>query len=192
MTEQLPMQGPTKADCPDNCGLFGTLKKPFKDGVRHVRGCKCKQCGGRRVKSTGAISQRADRRMLKIPYISSIRTGHEEYDGGTVLRESKSGKQVKPLHTAFTKAEKRALDLWAAEVDIKELGPLLTAYLKAETQSNASRRIGDTRPFLMMARLQPEGKEAIVTFRAKDDQAFRDMVAALAKQLGLFDEELPP
>jgi hypothetical protein len=150
-----------KIDCPDGCGLFGVPAKPFKDGTVHVRGCArsgCKQCRGRASKRTGGKAQRTARKLLAVPVTSSIRTGHEEFDGGLVRFECKSGAQIRPLVTAFTKAEK---------------------------QSEAARAVGDTRPTVVMALLQPEGKEAIVSFRVRNDDDMRSTVAAMAMQLGL-------
>ena len=89
---------------------------------------------------------------------SSIHTGHEEFAGGLVRFECKSGAQVGPMITAFTKAEK---------------------------QSETARAIGYTRPTVVMALLQPEGKEAIVSFRVRSGDDMRVTVAAMAMQLGL-------
>jgi hypothetical protein len=152
-----------KQDCPDGCGAFGLLAKPFKDGTQHVRGCArsgCKQCRGRASKRTGGKAQRTAGKLLAVPVTSSIRTGHEEFAGGLVRFESKSGAQIRPMVTAFTKAER---------------------------QSEAARAIGDTRPTVVMALLQPEGKEAIVSFRVRSDDDMRATVAALAIQLGLIE-----
>jgi hypothetical protein len=150
-----------KIDCPCGCSAFGLLAKPFKDGTAHVRGCArsgCKQCRGRASKRTGGKAQRTARKLLAVPVVSSIRTGHEEFDGGLVRFECKSGAQV---------------------------GPMITAFSKAEKQSEAARAHGDTRPTVVMALLQPEGKEAIVSFRVRGDDEMRATVAALATQLGL-------
>jgi hypothetical protein len=91
---------------------------------------------------------------------SSIRTGHEEFDGGLFRFESKSGAQIRPLATAFTKAEK---------------------------QSESARAHGDVRPTVATALLHPEGKEAIVSFRVRGFDDMRATVAALAIQLGLVE-----
>jgi hypothetical protein len=44
-----------------------------------------------------------------------------------------------------------------------------------------------TRPTVVMALLQPEGKEAIVSFRVRRDDDMRATVAAMAMQLGLIE-----
>jgi hypothetical protein len=152
-----------KQACRCGCPAFGLLAKPFKDGTQHVRGCArsgCKQCRGRASKRTGGKAQRTAGKLLAVPVTSSIRTGHEEHQGGTVRFEVKSGAQIRPAVTAFTKAEK---------------------------QSEAARAIGDNRPTVVMALLQPEGKEAIVSFRVRNDDDMRSTVAALALQLGVVD-----
>jgi hypothetical protein len=95
---------------------------------------------------------------LAVPVVSTIYTGHEEHASGLVRFEAKSGAQIRPLVTAFT---------------------------KAEAQSEAARAVGDTRPTVVMALLQPEGKEAIVAFRARSEDQMRVTVAALATQLGI-------
>lgn len=96
--------------------------------------------------------------MLNAPYASSLRTGHEEHHGGLLRWESKSGAQVRPMFTAFEKAEK---------------------------QAEANRSFGDNRPFVMTARVQPHSKEAIMTFRVRNNDDLKTIVAALAEQLGL-------
>jgi hypothetical protein len=113
---------------------------------------------GRRSKRTGGKAQRTARKLLAVPVTNGIKTGHEEHAGGLVRFEAKSGAQIRPLVTAFTKAEK---------------------------QSEAARAIGDTRPTVVMALLQPEGKEAIVAFRASNALQMRETVYALAVQMGL-------
>ena len=68
----------------------------------------CQQCRGRASKRTGGKAQRTARKLLAVPVTSSIHTGHEEFAGGLVRFECKSGAQVGPLITAFTKAEKQS------------------------------------------------------------------------------------
>jgi hypothetical protein len=145
--------------CPCSCGVEGPLQsRQYKDGTQHVRRCPCRQCIGRRSKRTGGKAQRTARKLLAVPVTNGIKTGHEEHAGGLVRFEAKSGAQIRPLVTAFT---------------------------KAEMQSEAARAIGDTRPTVVMALLQPEGKEAIVAFRASHALQMRETVAAMAMQLGL-------
>lgn len=114
-------------DCECGCGLAGTAKKPNRAGVRCVRGCKCRSCMGRANKRKGLRKQAKAVTALGIPR-SSIHPGHEEFLGGAVRVEVKSGGQVKPA---------------------------VTAYLRCEAQSEEQRPIGDHRPFCAVA--MPDG-----------------------------------
>jgi hypothetical protein len=62
--------------------------------------------------------------------------------------------------------------------------PMYTAYLKAEAQSEAARARGDLRPFVMAARMNPQGKDGLVVFR---ESKLEETVYALAVQLGLIE-----
>jgi hypothetical protein len=62
---------------------------------------------------------------------------------------------------------------------------MITAFAKAEKQSEAARAIGDTRPTVIMALLPPEGKEAIMSVRIRNDDEMRAFAAALATQVGV-------
>jgi hypothetical protein len=64
--------------------------------------------------------------------------------------------------------------------------PMFTAYAKAEAQSELQRPVGDTRPFVMAARVQPESKDGLIVIR---ESRLSETVYALAMQLGLFDIE---
>lgn len=116
MTDQLPYQGPRKGECACGCGLFGSLGK--RD---HVRGCKCKQCLGRRNRAKGDAKARRARKMLNL---YGANTRHEEHWRGAVRVEVKAGAQIEPIYTRF---------------------------LKAEKQSDQGAPIGDIRPFAMIA-----------------------------------------
>jgi hypothetical protein len=145
--------------CSCGCEVEGPLQtRQYKDGSLHVRRCPCKQCMGRRSKRTGGKAQRTAKKLLAVPTTSTIHTGHEEFAGGLVRFECKSGAQIRPMVTAFS---------------------------KAEAQSEAARAIGDTRPTVVMALLQPEGQEAIIAFRARNAGQMKETIAALAIQLGL-------
>lgn len=83
-----------------------------------------------------------------------MRPGHEEHLPGSVRIEVKSGAQA---------------------------GPVWTAYLKSEAQSEAARSIGDTRPFV--ASFEPKGtSDGLVVFRRSK---LLETVAAMAEQLGI-------
>lgn len=128
--EILPFQGPEKGlcECADNCGAFGTLKRPWADGSRCVaRQCKCRRCMGKANKRKGQSKQRKAAKAVGI-VVNRTGAGHEENYGGSLRIEAKSGAQVGPIHTR---------------------------YLNARAQSEAARPIGDHRPFAFMA--MPDG-----------------------------------
>lgn len=103
----------------DTCDLYGTLKKPWVDGTRCVRGCRCSRCRGKTNRRKGDAKARAARKALGLPGVNSR---HEEHVGGPVRWEAKAGKQVQPV--------------W-------------NVYRRARAQSEASRPVGDTRPFVL-------------------------------------------
>lgn len=122
MTDQLPLPGPDKIDCPDGCGKFG---RPTRNG--HVQGCKgppgqpCRSCLGRRSRRNGKTRQRAARKALGIPGLS-LGADEEELWRGHVRVEVKSGH--------------------------RDTVPIDTRYRAMRAQSDAARAIGDNRPFL--------------------------------------------
>lgn len=153
MSEALLLPGPEKDSCQCGCGLFGTLKRPNRAGVRCVRGCRCKSCLGRRTRRTGQERQRRAQKALGIEG-SALGANHEENWRGAVRVEVKSQGFAKPILTKFS--------LMAA-------------------QSEASRPIGDNRPFVAIA--EPPGVTwGIVMFRT---DKLEETVAALARQMGL-------
>jgi hypothetical protein len=105
----------------DGCELFGTLGKADRNGRRHVRGCGCPVCRGRRNRRKGDDKARRARKALGL---AGANTRHEELWGGPVRVESKAGAQVKPIWTRFR---------------------------DARAQSELARPIGDHRPFVFMA-----------------------------------------
>lgn len=120
MTDQLPLPGPAKGPCEcgmDDCELFGTLGKPDSRGLRHIRGCGCNRCKGRRNRTKGDRKARQARKRLAI---GGVNSRHEELFGGALRVEVKAGGQIAPAFTAF---------------------------VHCEQQSEAARPIGDTRPF---------------------------------------------
>jgi hypothetical protein len=118
------LPGPAKGSCEcgrEGCELYGTLKKPDRNGKRHVRGCECPVCRGRNNRSKGDSKARRARKALNIPGANSR---HEEVWGGNIRVEIKAGAQV---------------------------GPIATRFDTARAQSEAARAIGDHRPFVMVA-----------------------------------------
>lgn len=115
--------------CGCGCGVFGTLKRPWRDGSQCVaRRCSCKRCRGRQAAKRGRSKQSQAATALGIPK-STIHPGHEEHFAGALRIEVKSG--------------------------ARDTRPAFTAYLRCEAQSEASRAVGDHRPFAAV--LMPEG-----------------------------------
>lgn len=111
-----------QGDCGCGCGVYGTLKKPWRDQTRCVaRLCRCFRCRGRNNRAKGDAKARKARKALGA--IGAM-SRHEEHWGGALRIEAKAGAQV---------------------------GPILTRYLAAKNQSEAARPLGDTRPFVMAA-----------------------------------------
>ena len=133
-----------KGECGCGCGLFGTLKKPNRAGIRCVkRDCKCASCRGRANKRKGQRKQASAVTALGIPR-SSIHPGHEEFLPGSLRVEVKAGAQIKPA---------------------------VTAYLRCEAQSEAERPIGDHRPFAAV--MMPDGtKDGLVVVRLSNLNEF--------------------
>lgn len=141
-------------ECPNpDCVLFGTPKRPNRAGVRCVRGCTCPSCRGRANKRKGQRKQAAAVTALGIPR-SSIHPGHEEFLPGSLRVEVKATK--------------------------REAGPVMTAYLRCESQSEAERPIGDHRPFAAV--MMPEGtKDGLVVVRLSN---LHEFVAAMVENWG--------
>ena len=156
MTDQLPHQGPDKGECQgdrsrctrSDCPLFGSLLKPSRDGNRRIRGCGDPSARGKRNKQKGQRTQRRIANRLNIP--AGIGGGNEETWRSQLRLEVKAGAQVRPA---------------------------ITAYLKQKAQSEASRPIGDNRPFAAIASHE---NVDIVMFEL---DAIRDIVAALEEHL---------
>lgn len=152
MTEHWSDLKPPPDVCGCGCGLVGVLRvKQWSDGSRCVkRGCTCRRCLGKRNRSKGDDRARRGRKALGIP---GANTRHEEHLGGTVRWEAKAGAQIQPMWTAF---------------------------LKAWSQSEQARPIGDHRPFVMTA--APDNtKEQLFACRLSD---LPEVVAALYEQIG--------
>jgi hypothetical protein len=158
MSEVEPNFKPEIAPCVCGCGVEARpVLKAFKDGSRHAKGCDCRQCKGRRSRKTGLEAQRRAAKRLGVPAVNSMRPSNEELYPGLVRTEVKSGAIVRPMYTA---------------------------YLKAEAQSEAARARGDLRPFVMAARMNPQGKDGLIVFR---ESKLEETVYALAVQLGLIE-----
>lgn len=133
------LPGPTKGpcECRDDCGLFGTLGRPDSDDRRHVRGCCCRSCKGRRARRGGLAKQRLARKRLGIAG-PSLGADHEENWRGAVRVEVKSGS--------------------------REATPVQIRYLACEKQAEAGRAIGDNREFVAIF-MPPGTSEGFVVVR---------------------------
>lgn len=121
----------------DDCALYGTLGRADRNGRRHVRGCLCAVCRGRRNRRKGQRKQAAAVTALGIPR-SSLHPGHEELLGGTVRVEVKAGGRI--------------------------ANPVWTRFRDCERQSEAHRPIGDHRPFAAV--YMPDGeRDGLVVVR---------------------------
>lgn len=150
-----------KQECPCSCGAFGTLKKKFSDGTQHVKGCdtkKCAKCRGRNIKRGGQAGQRSAAKRAGVKKIGSFYAGHEEMMDGETRIEIKTGAQIQPMVTAFD---------------------------KHKAQSDAAKRIGDNRPFVLHVKPSPEGKRQLTTFESFSDEEYRNVVYALAVHAGV-------
>lgn len=159
MSEVTPNFKPDAEACPCSCGTVGRPQKKLrKDGLFHVQRCPCVRCKGARVRKGGLAAQRTAAKRLGVPMMGSMRPGNEEDYAGLLRMESKAGAQVRPMFTAF---------------------------LKAESQSEAQRPHGDNRPFVMAARITPQANDGLVVIR---ESRLQETVYALAVQLGLIEE----
>jgi hypothetical protein len=141
-----------QGDCGCGCGKWGTYRvKTWSNGIRCVRTCStCNQCRGKRSRSKGDAKASQVRRILGA---TGAATRHEEGWGGALRIEVKSGAQV---------------------------GPILTRYRDAKNQSEASRPIGDNRPFVFAA--SPDGGPKLLVLELDE---LEQVVAAVAQNWGL-------
>ena len=129
----------------EGCPRFGTLGRPGRDGKRRIKGCGDPVARGKRNRAKGDAKARRARKRLGI---AGANTRHEELWGGALRLEVKSGAQVAPIATRF----------WAAE-----------------QQSNASRSLGDVRPFVFVA--MPDGEsDGLAIMRLSE---FSDLISLL-------------
>jgi hypothetical protein len=141
------------------CPREGVLNKHiYRDGTRHIRGCPCARCRGRKTRRGGNDGQRDTARRVGVTKVGSILASHEElYDGETRI-EVKTGAQIRPLINAFD---------------------------KHMAQSEASRPVGDSRPFVLHVRLVPHGKRQLTTFESSSDDEYKQTLYAMCLQAGV-------
>lgn len=111
-----------------DCPKFGLLGRTSRDGKRRVRGCNDPAARGKRNRTKGDAKARLARRKLGLSATGNAGSRHEEHWSGFFRVEVKAGAQV---------------------------GPIATRFDSAKAQSDASKALGDIRPFAMIA--MPEG-----------------------------------
>ena len=132
----LKAKGPCECGL-SSCELYGTLGRPDKGGARHIRGCACNRCRGRRNRAKGQRKQRAARKALGIPG-PTLGADHEELWRGAVRVEVKAGGRM--------------------------ANPVETRWRAMKNQSDASTAFGDNRPFAAV--VMPDGvPDGIVMIR---------------------------
>lgn len=99
----MTLPGPSKGRCPcehPRCTLYGTVTKG-----RHVRGCPCDRCNGKRNRKSGLDRQREARKALGIPPQKFGDANEERWADAHFRTEVKSGKQVGPFVNLWVRCE---------------------------------------------------------------------------------------
>lgn len=130
------MSDERKGECQGNkekcnvtgCPKFGTLGREARDGKRRIKGCGDPVARGKRSRTKGDSKARRARKKLGLSATGNAGTRHEEHWGGLFRVEVKAGAQISPIATRFN---------------------------QARLQSEASKSLGDIRPFAMIA--MPDG-----------------------------------
>lgn len=136
--------------CGCGCELEGVYRvRAHRDGTRCIRTCSCNRCRGKRSRQKGDRKAAQARRALNL---QGANTRHEEHWRGSLLVESKAGAQVKPVWTRFK---------------------------AARDQAEASRAIGDLRPFVMVA--AADGAPILLVLDIND---VREVAAAVIEDWG--------
>ncbi len=133
----------------EGCPKFGTLGRPYRDGKRRIRGCGDPVARGKRNRSKGDSKARRARKKLGLAATGNAGTRHEEHWGGMFRVEVKAGSQV---------------------------GPIFTRFLAARSQSEASKSLGDIRPFAMIA--MPDGTSDGIVLMSLDE--FSELLGLIA------------
>ncbi len=81
----------------DECALFGQLGREDRNGQRHVRGCACRVCMGRRNRRGGLAKQRVARKALGVGSSKFGDANEENWRDRYFANEVKSGKQCSVL-----------------------------------------------------------------------------------------------
>ena len=121
---------------------FGTLGRPSRDGKRRIKGCQDPTARGKRNRTKGDSKARRARKKLGLAATGNAGTRHEELWGGMFRVEVKAGAQV---------------------------GPIWTRFRDARNQSQASKALGDIRPFCFLA--MPDGTSEGIVLMGLDEFA---------------------
>ena len=133
-----------QGECGCGCGEFGTLKAEWRDGTRCVqRKCKCRRCMGRQNRSLAKQRKAAIGLGLAT---SKFLPSDEEAMAGAWRMECKSGK--------------------------RDAGPVWTAFVNSEAQSEAARPVGDVRPFAAVFMPPGQGSDGLVVVRLSTWQTY--------------------
>lgn len=97
--------------CGCGCGLEGVLRvKPWRDGVRCVRTCKCRRCMGRRNRQGGLRKQSAARKALGVGASKFGDANEERWQDAYFANEVKAGQQVGPVANWWRRVEAQVLN----------------------------------------------------------------------------------
>jgi hypothetical protein len=107
------------------------------------------------LRKGGSDGQRDSARRARIEKAGSIYAGHEKYYDGETRIDVKTGAQIRPMITAFD---------------------------KHKAQREASRPLGDVRPFVLHVRPSPNGKRQLTTFESNSDSEYRQPLYAMCLQ----------
>lgn len=133
----------------DGCPKYGTLGRAHRDGKRRIKGCGDPVARGKRNRTKGDSKARRARKKLGLAATGNAGTRHEEHWGGVFRVEVKAGSQV---------------------------GPIATRFFAARSQSQASKALGDVRPFAMIA--MPDGTSEGIVLMSLDE--FAELVTLIS------------
>ena len=125
------------------------MGRPARDGNRRIKGCGDPVARGKRNRTKGDSKARRARKKLGLAATGNAGTRHEEHWGGLFRVEVKAGAQV---------------------------GPIFTRFLAARAQSEASKSLGDIRPFAMIA--MPDGSSDGIVLMGLDE--FAELLALIS------------
>jgi len=137
----------------EGCPKYGLLGRVGRDGKRRVKGCGDPVARGKRNRTKGDSKARRARKKLGLFATGNAGSRHEEHWSGAYRVESKAGAQVSPIATRF---------------------------FSAKAQSDASKAIGDIRPFVMIA--MPDGTSEGICLMTLTE--FAELTALVSAKVG--------